>query len=272
MKNITSDQNPTFRKAIRLHESRGRRQQRRIIIFGEHEIKLARASGVSFSEVFVCGDKLADSISELVGNLQADGASILNLTDSLFRKLSFGDRNDGIVATASRPEKPLSNIHHPGPKSLFVVLEAIEKPGNIGAVFRSADAAGVDAVLIADVRCDAFHPNTIRSSLGTVFSMPWATDSSQSILDYLEEHRVRMVAAKVNGQHKYFDEDMSVPTAIVLGNEHGGLGPVWNSGSVVDVCIPMLGRADSLNVSASASILMFEAQRQRMMRANKQRD
>ena len=268
MKNITSDQNSTLRKAIRLHESRGRRQQQRIIIFGENEIGLARNSGLSVSEVFVCDQRITESIQELVENLEADGALVLNLTESLFRKLSFGDRYDGIVATASRPDKSLSTII-PGPDSLIVVLEAIEKPGNIGAVFRSADAAGVDAVLMADVLCDAFHPNTIRASLGTVFSMPWATDTSHAILDYLKQHQFRIVAAKVDGQQNYFDEDLSAATAMILGNEHVGLGPVWNAESIVDIRIPMQGRADSLNISASASVLIFEAQRQRMMKQRK---
>lgn len=262
MKIVTSDQNPTLRQAIRLHESRGRRQQQRIIIFGESEIRLAQRSGVSFSEIFVCQEKLDDVDGQLLNALQSQQVPIISLKSELFRKLAFGDRQDPIVATAKRPENSLEDIV-PKTNELVVVIEAIEKPGNLGAIFRSCDAAGVDAVLIADVRCDAFHPNAIRASLGAVFSIPSASGPSHAVRDFLVDQQFQIAAAKVGAATMYFEIDLTGKTAIVLGSEHAGLSEIWNASPIVDVNIPMLGQVDSLNVSVSASILLFEAQRQR---------
>ena len=268
MKKITSANNPTLRKAIKLHESRGRRQQERIIVFGANEIRMARQASLSFCEVFVCEELIADAgdengVAKLVEELESAKVLVLDLPRELFHKVSFGNRNDGIVATAERPDTSLDNIK-PLTDSLFVVLESIEKPGNIGAVFRSADAAGATAVLMADARCDSYHPNAIRSSLGTVFSMPCIVDSSSNIRDFLTRHNFQILAAKVDATNDYFSTDLTGATAIVLGSEHDGLGPVWQGDSIRDVRIPMNGHADSLNVSVSAGIILFEAMRQRI--------
>jgi len=262
MKKIVSDHNSTLRQAIRLHESRGRRQQQRIIIFGSNEIRLARQAGVAFSEIFFCEDRLARIDSQLIQAFTTDNVDMITLSPALFRKLAFGDRNDGIVATARRPARSLSQIDLPS-DALVVVLESMEKPGNLGAVFRSADAAGVTAVFIADNRCDPFHPNAIRASLGSVFSIAWAAASSAEVRDLLVSNQFQIVAAKVDARSSYADVDMTGKTAIALGSEHTGLSQAWNTDQILDVAIPMSGQVDSLNVSVSASIMMFEAQRQR---------
>ena len=260
MQSITSDQNPRLKKAMRLHESRGRRQQQRIIIFGENEIRQALRAGTKIDEIFVLDSVQSDSDNDVL-EVAGKDVAILTLPDQLFKKLSFGDRHGSLVAVAQRPDTSLSNINLK-PNSLCVVLEAIEKPGNIGAVFRSADAAGVDAILLADVKCDAFHPNAIRASLGTVFSIPCATASNKAIQDFLREQGIQIATAKVDAKTNYFDLDMYQGTALVFGSEHAGLSDAWND-QVTDVTIPMAGSADSLNISASAAVMMFEAQRQR---------
>ena len=270
MKQITSDQNPTLRKAIRLHESRCRRQQQRIIIFGLNEIRLAQQTDLEFSEVFVCDSGRTDAAEAIVERFRQRQVPLISLSKELFAKLTFGARNEAIVAIANRPDRSLATIRH-SDQAMMVVVEAIEKPGNVGAVFRSADAAGATAVLLADVRCDAFHPNSIRASLGTVFSVPWAVASSQHVRQYLLENQIQIAAAKVDAERRYFDVDMTRATAMVLGSEHEGLSDCWNDPNICDVKIPMLGTADSLNISASASILLFEAQRQRLAGKSQQK-
>ena len=262
MKQITSDQNATFKKALRLHDSRGRRQQNRVIIFGINEIRLANRNGIEFSEFFV-NENLLHALSTEIDELQASGAQMLCLPDSLFRKLSFGGRNDGMIATAIRPDTSLDafTISAGG---LYVVLESIEKPGNMGAVFRTADAAGVSGIFLADAKCDAFHPNAIRSSLGTVFSIACAKGSSRQIREWLIRNQIQIAAARVDGSTNYLDVQLANSTAIVLGSEHDGLSEIWSGDGIVDFSIPMQGAADSLNVSTTAAILVYEAVRQRL--------
>ncbi len=255
---ITSSQNPKLKKAIRLHTNRGRKQQGRIILFGVNEIMRAKAANLEIDEVYICEEYLTDSspLEALVNSVDCFG-----LTKRLFEKIEFGNRKEGVVAVANRPNTNLVKFD-PATVSLVLVLESIEKPGNIGAVFRSACAAGVDSILLADPICDVFHPNAIRASLGTVFSIPVYCGTSQACQDRLAEE-FQILATRVDAINCYSQCDLTTKSAIVLGNEAAGLSEQWSGSKIHPVSIPMRVGVDSLNIAMTATIIAFEASRQR---------
>ncbi len=268
MQRITSEQNANLKKAIRLHESRGRRQQGRIIIFGAKEICRARDCDVSFKDFFLCDELASTAARELVR--QVDGSPTVRhyaLPPQLFRKLTYGDRTDGIVATARRPATDLERLPPPPKNALVLVLDSIEKPGNIGAVYRSADAAGVDAILLANPITDPFHPNAIRSSLGAVFSIPTVCASNSAVRKFLQKFGFGIFATRVDRGSEYFNVDLTRSAAIVFGSEAHGLGGEWSDEEITDMTVPMRGKTDSLNVAMAATIVMYEAFRQRHQNA-----
>ncbi|MCH2183115.1 MAG: RNA methyltransferase [Mariniblastus sp.] len=259
---IRSENNPKYKSALRLHSSRGRKQQGRIIIFGLQEIERACRADVDIVEVFF------EEGQALPGFLESSaGASFYPLPPLLFRKLAFGDRHDGVVVVARQPESDLSAMRW-SDDALVVVLQGIEKPGNLGAIFRSADGAGADAVLLADSLTGVFHPNSIRASLGTVFSMRTASADSQTIRGHLQEHGFQVLAACLESEQNYYEFDLQQRTALVLGNENLGLTDDWRTGETRMFQLPMRGQADSLNVSSTAAILVYEAMRQRRTRVD----
>lgn len=266
MEEITSRQNPRIKSLIRLHTSRGRQQQGRIAIFGSREIVRALRAGLEPDGLFICPDVaetlVIDNVRRLVSNFE-DVAVATN--KELFSKICFGDRVDGIVMTAVRPIQSLERLADSvvSKDPLFAVVESIEKPGNLGAILRSADGAGVDAVIVADPLTDWFHPNTIRSSLGTCFSVKGCVSDSESIQQWLLGQGFQVVVASLDGAGDFFDCDLKGKTAIVLGNEANGLSAQWQKDDFVAARLPMLGIADSLNVSAAAAVMFYEARRQR---------
>ncbi|MDY0170959.1 MAG: RNA methyltransferase, partial [Thermoguttaceae bacterium] len=198
----------------------------------------------------------------LAERLRETGAELLEVTESVFVKLAFGQRAEGVLAVAEPPATELASLRLPE-HPLVAVLEGFEKPGNVGAVLRSADGAGISAVVVADPRTDLFNPNAIRASLGTIFSLPVRKAAGSEALAWLREHRLNVVAARVDGSVPYTEVDFRPPTAIVLGSEAEGLSPLWHGEHITAVRLPMLGEADSLNVSAAAAVLFYEALRQR---------
>ena len=180
----------------------------------------------------------------------------------VLEKIAFGDRSDGIVAVAAHPQTDLSRLTVRD-EMLVAVLENVEKPGNVGAVLRSADAAGVSAVIVADAGTDLYNPNSIRASAGTIFSMPLVACSSSEALAWLRQHAFKIVATRVDGAVDYTNMDYSGRCAVVLGNEAQGLSNAWNSANITAVLLPMRGIGDSLNVSVTAAVLFYEALRQR---------
>ena len=250
-----------MKNALRLHESRGRKMQNRIIIFGRSEIRKVQLSKADVVEVFVCNELLTDETRELVDGF-AGVSHAYDLPVELFNKLAFGQRPDGLVAVAKRPNTALESFK-PSNNSLVVVIEAIEKPGNIGAVFRSAVAAGVDAIILADPVCDVFHPNSIRSSLGTVFSVPVYCAPSTPIKDLLAKNEFLLAATRVDAEKTYTEVDLTGHTAIIMGSESKGLSKAWGGASVTPVVIPMHGDVDSLNIAMTSTLMTFEARRQR---------
>ncbi len=261
---ISSPHNPRIKSAARLRERRGREQQGRIIIDGARETLRAIEHGAEVIEVYVCRElfQSEDCQRVIAATEQAAPCEIIEVTAQVFAKIAFGDRSDGIVAVAHAPNKPLSALTLPE-CPLVAVLEGVEKPGNVGAVIRSADGAAVSAVVIADGGTDLFNPNAIRASLGLIFAMPLASATSQEVRDWLLDNELNVVAAFVDADRNYTDVDFTKPTAIVLGSEAEGLSDVWRDPRVTGVRVPMLGAGDSLNVSATAAALFYEAQRQR---------
>ncbi|HEX2476282.1 MAG TPA: TrmH family RNA methyltransferase [Lacipirellulaceae bacterium] len=260
---ITSRQNPRVRDAAQLRTSRARQRQGRFLIDGVREISRAIASGVRCIEAFVCDEFcVTRECQSVVTAVESTDAEIFSVPSNVYAKLAFGEREDGVVVVAEAPQRRLQDLQLP-PTPLVAVLDGIEKPGNLGAILRSADAAGVDAVVAADAGTDLFNPNTIRASLGTVFSANVCEATAADTLAWLRDRGLATLAARPDASKLYTEVDMRGPTAIVLGNEAAGLAPVWNGENITAVRIPMHGLADSLNVSTTAAVLFYEALRQR---------
>lgn len=261
MEHLTSLKNDRVRDAIRLQTSRGRKQQQRIIIFGWREVERAARSGVDIVSVFLLPEWIARPTIEKIQALFSEKLC-LTVSVPVFEKLSYGDRSDGVIAVALRPPDRLEDFS-PRDTGPLIVLEGLEKPGNIGAVFRSADATGCAGIILADSGSDAFHPNAIRNSMGTVFSVPHTRTSTTEAIKWLRNRSTNVLLATPEEATSAFDSDLNTRCAIVLGNEANGVSEKWLQGGFGKTCLPMLGIADSLNVSATATVLMYEALRQR---------
>ena len=260
---IRSPANLRIKAAIALRDRSEREARGLTIVDGVRELGRAVAAGVNVSEAFVCPGLVdTPAAAALVEALRTAGAPITEVSEVAFGRLAFGDRAEGVVGLVRIPPDDLDRLDV-GPNPLVVVLEGVEKPGNIGAVLRSADGAGADAVIVADPRTDPYNPNVIRASVGTVFSVPVAVATARLAREWLDERAVKLVAARVDGVVPYTAVDLRGPTALVLGAEVSGLGEVWTGPDVTSVRVPMHGVADSLNVSVTAAILLYEARRQR---------
>ena len=187
---------------------------------------------------------------------------IFEVSPEVYEKMAYRGSTEGVIAEVRTREMRLTDIK-PGPSPLIMVLESVEKPGNLGAVLRSADAAGADAVIVCDPLTDLYNPNLIRASLGGIFSVPTVACSSEEAIEWLKSNGIRILTAQLQDSSFYYDTDMKRGTAIVMGTESTGLTDIWRKAADSHILIPMLGRLDSLNVSVSAAILLFEAVRQR---------
>jgi TrmH family RNA methyltransferase len=262
---LTSLTNPRVKAAVRLRDRREREVTGLTIVDGPRELVRALDAGVEVVEAFVADGLIrTDQARDAVGRLAAT-TGFTAVTEAVIGKLAFGDRSDGVVAIVRAPSTVLDDVVATLPTDpLVVVIEAVEKPGNLGAILRTADGAGADAVIAADARTDLFNPNAIRASLGTIFGLPVAAAPSSEVLDRLAGRGLGIVAARVDADTAYTEADLRGPVALVLGNEAEGLRSAWDDPRVVPVRIPMRGAADSLNVSVAAAVLLYEAVRQRM--------
>jgi len=261
---ITSRHNPRIKLAAKLRDRRGRREQQRIVIDGLREIGRALDAGVEFIEVFVCEASVSAEGRALQQRLEGTECDVVLVNPSVLEKIAYGDRSDGIVAVAKTPSADLTGlaIHD---QMLVAVLENVEKPGNVGAILRSADAAGVSAVIVADAGTDPYNPNSIRASAGTIFSMPLATCSGAEALAWLRQHAFQIFATRIDGAVDYTSVRYAGRSAVVLGSEADGISSIWQSDDITSVQLPMRGIGDSLNVSVTAAVLFYEALRQREM-------
>ena len=259
---LSSRQNPRFRAALGLRGVGQRRAQGRFLVDGVREIERALEAGVTVVEAWVAPERLRSEEARALLPRLGSAAEVVPTTPELLARLAYGDRDEGLVVVVKAPPTELERLTLP-PDALLGVVEGIEKPGNLGALLRSADGAGLDAVIVADPVSDAWNPNAIRASLGTIFSMPLAVTSAAQALDFLRSAGIAIVAARVDASDDYDSVDLTGGVALVLGSEDAGLGATWSGAGVTAVRIPMLGRADSLNVSTAAAVLFYEARRQR---------
>ena len=261
---VSSRQNPRFKAALALRDARERHDRGRILVDGAREIGRALDAGVPLRETWVAAERVRSPAAQaLLLRLSAMG-EMVETTPPLLARLAYGDRDEGLVAVFEMPSADLAILAGGLPeRPCIAVMEQVEKPGNLGALLRSADGAGVDAVIAADPVSDVWNPNAIRASLGTIFSTPVATCTSGEALAFLREHGVGIFAARVEGAADYDAVDLTGSVALVVGAETSGLSEIWRGQDVTTISIPMLGLADSLNVSTSAAVLFYEARRQR---------
>ena len=259
LETITSAQNPKFKNLLLLQEkSKARREQGLFVVEGRRELEHALETGFTARTVFVCPEIAGESvIPGLTGNL-----TIVEIPEALYRKAAYRESTEGVIAEMEVKERRLEDLQL-SERPLIVVLESVEKPGNLGAVLRSADAARADAVIVCDPLTDLWNPNLIRASLGGIFTVPTVCASSAEAIAWLKARGVRILTAQLQDSSWYYDTDMTGGTALVMGTESTGLTDVWRQAADAHIRIPMLGRLDSLNVSVSAAILLFEAVRQR---------
>ena len=255
---ITSARNERIRQVLELQEkSRTRRALGLFVVEGRRELEHCLEAGYELDSVFWCPEILPELPQELIGDVP-----VSELTAELYGKIAYRGGTEGLVARVKARPHTLDDLtlkENP----LIVVLESVEKPGNLGAVFRSADAAGADAVIICDPLTDLYNPNLIRSSIGGVFTVQSAVCDSASAISWLKARGMKILTAQLQDSSWYYDVDMKGGTAIVIGTEATGLTEQWREAADAHIRIPMLGALDSLNASVSAAILLFEAVRQR---------
>ncbi len=254
---ITSAKNTKFKNLLLLQEkSKARREQGLFVVEGRRELQHCLEAGYNVKTVFIC--------QEIAGNCHFELAekSVIELSPDLYKKAAYREGTEGIIAEVECRSLSLEDLCLPE-NPLIVVLEAVEKPGNLGAVLRSADAARADAVIVCDPLTDLYNPNLIRASIGAIFTVPTVAASSADAIAFLKERGIQILTAQLQDSSLYYDVDMTRGTAIVMGTESTGLTEIWRKAASAHIRIPMLGRLDSLNVSVSAAILLFEAVRQR---------
>jgi TrmH family RNA methyltransferase len=263
MQQISSTANPRIKAAAKLRDRKGRNEQGRIIIDGVREIQRALAGGVKILELYCFPELCHDAEHQAsLQQAQAARAMLIEVTPPVMEKLAYGDRVEGLVAVAEPPQRTLNDLHLSA-DALIAVVEGVEKPGNLGAILRTADAAGVAALIVADGGTDLYNPNAIRASLGAIFTVPVCSAASAATVDWLRQGGFQVLAARVDGSTDYTAADYRGRTAIVLGSEADGLTPLWDSEGITAIRLPMRGQVDSLNLSATAAVLFYEALRQR---------
>jgi len=261
---ITSATNPRVKHVVQLRDRRQRNEEGLTIVEGIREITRAHEGNVDFQETYVCRELWRDlkSATSLVGKLREQNISVYETTKAVFEKISYGDRRQGILAVCKPRAWSFEDLASQK-CDLFAVVEGVEKPGNLGAMLRTCDGAGVNGMIVCDEKTDMYNPNVIRASLGTVFSVKTVVSSKEDALAFLKSRGVAVCATLPQAKTVYTKANLKNPLAVVLGSEQSGLTGFWVQHADLTVRIPMKGHADSLNVSASAAILLYEAIRQR---------
>lgn len=264
---ITSLQNPKIKGALKLNDRRERNQSGLFLIEGYRELKRAAESGVKVQSLFICPEFfLGENEEGLIQQIKQRGAEVFACATHVFEKLSYRDRPDGLIGIGVQMKMGLAELakHISNKKNPFlIVAEAIEKPGNLGTILRSADAAGADGVIVCDRCTDIYNPNVVRASVGTLFTLPVVEAQSIETLDWLNERGVRVVAATPSASEEFTKTDLKGPVAIAVGTEQLGLSKLWMDAAAIRVRIPMHGVADSLNVATATTLLLYEVVRQR---------
>jgi TrmH family RNA methyltransferase len=257
---LTSFTNPRIKHIVQLSKSRERKIHNTIVVEGYREISMAMVNGFECMEVYHCPEITGNSsVNKLISGLQCP---VYEVSRAIFEKIAYRENSDGMVALFTPKYLQIEDIRLTE-NSLILVAESIEKPGNLGALLRTADAAHLDAIIVCDAKTDIYNPNVIRSSLGCIFSQQVVTCSNDEAMAYFKTKGITTFAAALTAKKFYHESDFCIPAAIVVGTEADGLSETWLKGADEQIKIPMGGKVDSLNVSTSAAILIFEALRQR---------
>lgn len=256
---ITSTSNPAVKRILELGKSTSARKESGLfVVEGKREIIHCIEGGFSINSLFICPEIASEESTTLLSR----NFRTTEVSRKVYEKIAYRGGTEGIIAIVKAKEHNIETICL-SENPLIAVLESVEKPGNVGAVLRSCDAAGVDALLLCDPKTDLYNPNLIRASIGTVFTVQCAVCSSQEAVSFLKRNKIRILTAQLQDSSLYYDCDMTCGTAIVMGTESTGLTDIWRKAADAHIKIPMMGNADSLNVSVSAAVLLFEALRQR---------
>ena len=264
LQSITSAQNPKIKDFLALQEkSRLRREKGLFVVEGRRELLHCLEAGFSPRTIFVCEEILGAGEMEAVLGAAGEGCTVFSVSANVYDRMAYRSGTEGVTAIMQARNLRLEELRFRNEEPLIVVVEAVEKPGNLGAILRSADAAGADAVIVCDPLTDLYNPNLIRASIGAVFSVPVVAASSAETIEWLRSRGITIYTAQLQDSSWYYDCDMKKATAIVMGTEATGLTGIWRVAADRHIRIPMLGKLDSLNVSVSAAVLLFEAVRQR---------
>ncbi len=256
---ITSTQNPKIKSLLALEKPRERRKQQLFIVEGTKEVRMALEAGYKIGNIFFCEEIL--DIKES-GDILKEDKLLVPVSRDVFDKIAVRETSGGILAVAEQKAHRLDDIVL-SKTPLLLILEAVEKPGNLGAILRTADAAGVDAVIICDPQTDFYNPNVIRSSVGCVFTKQIASASSEETIAWLKKNNIQIFCTYLKASHPYHEVNYTKSSAIVMGTEATGLSDIWVKNASANIIIPMLGKIDSMNVSNAAAVVVYEAMRQR---------
>jgi TrmH family RNA methyltransferase len=258
---ISSVHNPKIKNLKKLEKASERREQNLFVIEGLREIVLAHRAGYQLESLFVCDEIFKEQKEYSLREVQTLKSDI-RISKAVYDSLAYRETTEGVIATAVPKKLQLSELKLPE-KPLILVIEAVEKPGNLGAMLRTCDAAGVDAVIICDAKTDVYNPNVIRSSIGTVFTNQIAVCETAEAIAFLKAKKIPAYTAELSATKFHYQQNFRTASAVVVGTEATGLSSEWMNAADEKIKIPMRGKIDSLNVSVSAAILLFEAQRQR---------
>ena len=258
---IVSTSNPRIKNVIKLKEkSSERKAQDLIVVEGAREILRAKENNFEIKTLFVCDIVNQKRHKEIFSNIN----HLVRVSKEVFEKIAYRENSDGLLALIKPKNFRISDLKLSA-NPFIIILESVEKPGNLGAITRTADGGGADAVIVCNAKTDIYNPNAVRASIGCVFSKQVAAASSEEVLKFLKEKNITPYAAALTGKKNYTETDFTKPCAIVFGTESEGLSPTWLS-AVEQIKIPMLGKVDSLNVSASCAVMVYEAVRQRLLK------
>ena len=258
---ISSIHNPKVKRLLLLQQKSAERQKHDLfVVEGERELKRCIQNGYEVESVFFCRDIICKGLETFMAD--SDGVALYEVSKQVYEKIAYRGGTEGVIAEVKTRHYTLDSLKL-SERLLIIVLESVEKPGNLGAVLRSADASGADAMIVCDPLTDLYNPNLIRSSVGGIFSVQCVACSSEECINFLKSHQIQILTAQLQNSELYYNTDMSCGTAIVMGTESTGLTQIWRDAADAHIRIPMLGQLDSLNVSVSASILLYEAVRQR---------
>lgn len=261
-KRVDSPKNPLIKQLLRLRERRERERSGKFLIEGVREVERALAAGIPIEQVLLAPELARPEALALAATAERDALPVSELAAAAFARLSIRENPDGLMALAPTWRTDLGELELPD-EPLLLVVDGVEKPGNLGALLRTADAVDADAVFVTGPGTDPFNPNVIRASMGSIFSRPLVTTTSEELRQFLGEHGVRVVATSPGAEKPFWDADLKGPLALILGAEHEGLGSSWLGSAHARVHIPMAGMADSLNVATAGALLLYEALRQR---------